>query len=355
MDNPQLDPLCGNRRIASEWCFRILKRNWSRPTWETELRCALEAQGGTHDFAAEESFREHVRRLLDLVGLLGLERRDPFSLSGGQRQRLVVASVLVREPRVIVMDQPLTDLDPAGRQQFLLLLEELKAKGITVIIAGHGVEDLMKADRVCVLDEGEMVWQGTPREMLSQPDLAERYGVSPYPLAECFQGQGAYALPATVEEAWQLADTLGLTVVAPEPHERDSDVDRSEPPATVLELQNVSAYFQPDIPALSRVSVSFQAGEFVAILGQNGSGKSTLAKLCNGLLLPSEGRVLVLGNDTRQTGVLSFPRRLRLSKSRPSDFRGNRCTKKSPLARRMRDVHRMNAKHESPKRFKRSG
>ena len=272
---------------------------------ETELRCALEAQGGTHDFADEASFREHVRRILDLVGLSGLERRDPFSLSGGQRQRLVVASVLVREPRVIVMDQPLTDLDPAGRQQFLLLLEELKAKGITVIIAGHGVEDLMKADRVCVLDEGEMVWQGTPREMLSQPDLAERYGVSPYPLAECFQGQGAHALPATVEEAWQLADTLGLSIVAPQFHEQGADVVQSESSANVLELRNVSAYYQPGVPALSRVSVSFQAGEFVAILGQNGSGKSTLAKLCNGLLLPSDGRVLVLGNDTQQTGVLS--------------------------------------------------
>ena len=272
---------------------------------EAELRCALESQGGTHDFADEESFREHVRRLLDLVGLSGLERRDPFSLSGGQRQRLAVASVLVREPQVIVMDQPLTDLDPAGRQQFLRLLAELKAKEITIVIAGHGVEDLMEADRVCVLDAGAMVWQGTPRELLGQPGLAERHGVTPYSLAACFQGQGAETLPATVEEAWQLADTLGLSIVAPQLHEQASGVVRSESSTTVLELSDVSAQYQPGVPALSRVSVSFQAGEFVAILGQNGSGKSTLAKLCNGLLLPSEGRVLVLGNDTQQTGALS--------------------------------------------------
>ncbi len=272
---------------------------------ETELRCALEAQGVTHDVTDEESFHEHVRRLLDLVGLPGLERRDPFSLSGGQRQRLVVASVLVREPRVIVMDQPLTDLDPVGRRQFLRLLAELKAKGITIIVAAHGVEDFREADRVCVLDQGEMVWQGTPRELLSQPDLAERYGVPSYPLAACFQGRGVQVLPATVEEAWHLADTLGLSIVAPKSHEQDSDVVRSEPPATVLELSNVSAQYQPGVPALSRVSVSFQAGEFVAILGQNGSGKSTLAKLCNGLLLPSEGRVLVLGKERQSTGALS--------------------------------------------------
>ncbi len=270
---------------------------------EAELRCALEAQGGTRTFVNEESFREHIRHLLNLVGLSGLERRDPFSLSGGQRQRLVVASVLVREPQVIVMDQPLTDLDPEGRQQFILLLEELRAKGITVVIAEHGVEALMKADRVYVLDEGEMIWQGTPRDILSRPELAERYGVNPYPLAACFQGHGAQALPATVEEAWQRADTLGLTIVAPQLHETGSDIVQSESSAHVLELSNVSAHYQPDVPALSQVSLSFRAGEFVAILGQNGSGKSTLAKLCNGLLLPSEGRVLVLGNDTQQTGV----------------------------------------------------
>ena len=267
---------------------------------EAELRYALEAQGGTHDFVDEASFREHVRRLLDMVGLSGLERRDPFSLSGGQRQRLVVASVLVREPLVIVMDQPLTDLDPAGRQQFLRLLDELKAKGITIVIAGHGVEDLVEADRVCVLDQGEMVWQGTPRELLGQPDLAARYGVTPYPLAACFRGQGTHTLPTTVEEAWELADALDLSIVAPQLHEQGV---RSEPSTTVLELSNVSAQYEAGVPALFRVSVSFQAGEFVAVLGQNGSGKSTLAKLCNGLLLPSEGRVLVLGNDTQQTGV----------------------------------------------------
>lgn len=270
---------------------------------EAELRGALESQGDTRAFVNEESLREHISHFLDLVGLAGLERRDPFSLSGGQRQRLVVASVLVREPRVIVMDQPLTDLDPAGRQQFILLLEELKAKGITVIIAEHGVEALMKADRVCVLDEGKMIWQGTPRDILSRPDLAQRYGVNPYPLAECFQGHEVPALPATVEEAWQQAEALGLAVGAPPMRELEPDGVPSESSAPVLELSKVSVHYQPGVPVLSHVSVSFRAGECVAILGQNGSGKSTLAKLCNGLLLPSEGRVLVLGNETRQTGV----------------------------------------------------
>ncbi len=270
---------------------------------ETELRYALECHGGSRGFVNEESLRQQMREILDLVGLAGLERRDPFSLSGGQRQRLVVASVLVREPHVLVMDQPLTDLDPAGRRQFIQLLEPLKTKGVAVILAEHGVEDLMLADRVYVLDEGKMIWQGTPREILSQPDLAKKHGVSPFPLAECFQGLSAQALPATIEEAWHMADTLGVTVVSPTRHELASHRANSQTSANIIEVGNVSVHYQPDVPALSQVSLTIQSGEFLAIIGQNGSGKTTLAKTFHGLLLPSEGHVLIQGNDTRQTGV----------------------------------------------------
>jgi len=273
---------------------------------ETELRYALEAHGGSPSLVNAEAFRQHMQQTLELVGLSGLERRDPFSLSGGQRQRLVVASVLVREPQVLVMDQPLTDLDPAGRQQFIQLLDGLREKGVTVVMAEHGVEELMNADRVCVLDNGEIIWQGTPRELLRQPQLAQHHGLSPYPLAECFTNLSDHTLPATIEEAWELMDTLGLQMV---PVPGRNDVQQSLQalqvpcPTPIIEVKGVSVYYRPEVSALKEVSLSIQQGEFVAILGQNGSGKSTLAKLLNGLLVPSEGQVLVLGQDTKQTGV----------------------------------------------------
>lgn len=270
---------------------------------ETELRYALESQGGLRAVANEESVREHIRRVLDLVGLAGMERRDPFSLSGGQRQRLVVGSVLVREPEVMVMDQPLTDLDPAGRREFIDLLHRLKENGVTILLAEHGVEDLIDADRVCVLDEGQLIWQGTPREILSLPNLAERHGVIPYPLAECFQEHEVQELPATVEEAWRLADSLGFAMTSPQDHKELSETRLFHDSETVIDVHKVSVHFQPEVPALENVSVSIQKGEFVALLGQNGSGKSTFAKLLNGLLQPAEGYVRVMGNDTRHTGV----------------------------------------------------
>jgi energy-coupling factor transport system ATP-binding protein len=270
---------------------------------ETELRYALESQSGPRGGVNEAVFRQRIQDALELVGLSGLERRDPFRLSGGQRQRLVVASVLVREPAVLVMDQPLTDLDPAGRQVFIQLLEQLKAKGVTVILAEHGIEDLVKADRVVVLDQGEVSWQGTPQELLSHPELATQHGVSPYPLAECFRQVGAQTLPATVEEAWRIADDLGLHVRPLEISERASDQVRSHSSSNIIEVQQVSVQYLPEGLALSQVSLTIQAGEFVAVIGKNGSGKSTLAKLLNGLLLPSQGRVLVKGQDTAQVGV----------------------------------------------------
>ena len=270
---------------------------------ETELQYVLESQEGLNRELEETSIRQHIKEILELVGLDGLERRDPFSLSGGQRQRLVVASVLVREPQVLVMDQPLTDLDPSGRQTFIQLLKTLRHKGITILLVEHSVEDLMHADRVCVLDEGHLAWQGTPQEILSQPKLACLHGVSPFPLAECFQGFDLLSLPATVEEAWDFADHLGLAVKSSQGDVEAPTSQSLQAQENVIEVMNVSFHYQPRVMALDNVTISIEQGEFVALLGQNGSGKSTFAKLLNGLLRPSEGRVLVTGKDTRYAGV----------------------------------------------------
>ncbi|MDT7042248.1 energy-coupling factor transporter ATPase [Candidatus Nitronereus thalassa] len=270
---------------------------------ETELRYALESQNGPRNGWNKAALHQRIHDTLKLVGLSGLARRNPFCLSGGQRQRLVVASVLVREPQVLVMDQPLTDLDPEGRRVFIQLLAQLKAKGVTVILAEHCIEDLIAADRVVVLDQGEVRWQGTPRDLLSHPELAIQHGVSLFPLAKCFQDIGVPTLPATVEEAWHIAENLGLQLKSLESHESGASLASPLSSSNIIEVQQVSVEYQPGVLALSQVSLSVQAGEFVAIIGQNGSGKSTLAKLFNGLLVPSQGRVLVQGQDTAEAGV----------------------------------------------------
>ncbi len=270
---------------------------------EWELAFPLENLGPT-DFRGtpqnRQAMKARIRRTLDLVGLAGLEPRNPLSLSGGQRQRLVIASILIRQPGLVALDEPLTDLDPAGRRRLELLLRDLRTAGTTLILAEQDPEEATSADRILVLDQGRKVWEGSPRSLFSQPTLATSLGVSPLPLAECFSGWDGRTLPLTVEEAWQFADEEGLTLVPQSRHE-----NQERPPAgrPVIQLDRVGYEYDRGSSVLSDLTLSIHPGEFLAIIGPNGSGKSTLAKMLNGLLLPTTGQVLIQGEDTRRLGV----------------------------------------------------
>jgi len=252
---------------------------------------------------------QRIQWALEEVGLAGYESRDPFSLSGGQRQRLVFASLLVGRPGLFVLDQPMTDLDPEARLQFRALFDKLRKEGMSILFSAHESEEVMSADRVCVLHNGQVAWEGSPDTLFRQPGLAKEFGIRPNILTECFSDLRLPTLPVTVEEAWKVAEEFGLTLDPPpslyqDEHigqvQRNSEQLQNSP---LLNIENVSFCYEGGAKALEDISLSIAAGEFVAVVGKNGSGKTTLGKLLNGLLIPSTGRVLVAGQDTRFTAV----------------------------------------------------
>jgi energy-coupling factor transport system ATP-binding protein len=162
---------------------------------------------------------------------------------------------------------------------------------------------------MCVLHKGQVGWEGPPNTFFRQPSLAKEYGIRPNSLAECFSDFGLPTLPVTVEEAWKVAEEFGLTLdPSPSlyqdahacPVRGNSEQIQNRP---LYEIENVSFSYEGGTKAVEGISFSIGTGEFIAILGKNGSGKSTLGKLLNGLLMPSTGRVLVAGQDTRFTSM----------------------------------------------------
>ena len=109
--------------------------------------------------------------------------------------------------------------------------------------------------------------------------------------------------PRRSTRSWDFADHLGLAVKSSQGDVGAPTSQSLQAQENVIEVMHVSFHYQPRVLALDYVTISIEQGEFVALLGQNGSGKSTFAKLLNGLLRPSEGRVLVTGKDTRYAGV----------------------------------------------------
>ncbi|MFQ5985770.1 MAG: energy-coupling factor ABC transporter ATP-binding protein [Thermoplasmata archaeon] len=125
-----------------------------------------------------KDIEERVAQTLLAVGLRGLEDRDPASLSGGQKQRLALAGILALGSRVLLLDEPASELDPRGRSQILRTIEGLvRRRSRTVIITDHRLEDLSGVvDRIVVMHEGRIAFDGAAREVLAQPEL-DQWGV----------------------------------------------------------------------------------------------------------------------------------------------------------------------------------
>ena len=126
--------------------------------------------------------KQILKKADEIVKLLSLEElkdRNPFSLSGGQMQRVAIASVLTMEPKILVLDEPTSNLDPIGTKEIFKTVASLnKELGMTVVMVEHEMETMARyVDRFIVLDKGEVILDGTPEEVFKHRDVFERIGI----------------------------------------------------------------------------------------------------------------------------------------------------------------------------------
>ena len=123
-----------------------------------------------------EEIWERVEKSLKAVGMYAFRNQSPNKLSGGQKQRVAIAGIVAMKPKCIVLDEPTAMLDPNGRKEVLEAVSDLnRQEGVTVILITHYMEEVVHADKVYVMDNGEVVMQGTPREIFSQVETLKEY------------------------------------------------------------------------------------------------------------------------------------------------------------------------------------
>lgn len=152
--------------------------------------------------------KRRVESTMELTGITDLADRSPYALSGGQQQRVALTSILVMEPKVLVLDEPTSQMDPIGTRQVFEVIKNLSAEGMTVILAEHKVEWIAAfADRVIALDQGEIILEGSPREVLTSPVLEKTgFALSRYTSAASRAREQqlwpeSVPLPVTLDEA----------------------------------------------------------------------------------------------------------------------------------------------------------
>jgi len=158
-----------------------------------------------------EEILERVERALRNVDMWKYRDKSPNKLSGGQKQRVAIAGVLAMEPKCIIFDESTAMLDPEGRAEIVRVAHALnQRKHITVLWITHYMEEVVGADRVLVMDKGELVMQGTPREIFSDVEGLLAHGLTVPPitlLAERLRSMG-YPLPAGILTKKELADAI---------------------------------------------------------------------------------------------------------------------------------------------------
>ena len=154
-----------------------------------------------------EEMKARVEEALSLTGIRDLADRSPYSLSGGQQQRVALTSILVMRPRLLVLDEPTSQMDPIGTREVFGVVRKMAEEGMTVVIVEHKVEWIAEfADRVIALKEGQILMEGRPNEVLTSDVLIENgFGVSRYTsTAREAKKRGLWRkdnLPVTLDEA----------------------------------------------------------------------------------------------------------------------------------------------------------
>jgi len=150
---------------------------------------------------------QRVDDVMKLTGISNLADRSPYSLSGGQQQRVALASILVMQPKVLVLDEPTSQMDPIGTREVFGVIRTMAEKGMTVVLVEHKVEWVANfADRVIALHEGQILLDGKPNEVLTSDILLDKgFGISRYTsVARKAKEMGLWkhnSLPVTLDEA----------------------------------------------------------------------------------------------------------------------------------------------------------
>lgn len=254
-------------------------------TIEDEIAFALENRG----FSREE-MHQRVDSILQKMNLSALRNRRIDDLSGGEKQKIAIASALILEPEVLILDEPTSQLDPTSADEILRLIVALKQKiNLTVLISEHRLERLLPyTDHILNLKPDHSVQFGSVQEILQKLEqvppiitIAKRLNLSP--------------LPVTSQEFPTNALTQECTQI-----QVRTDVEPHKSPCEVIRLDHLSVDFLGTM-ILKDVSLNLNQGELLTLLGPNGAGKTTLLRAILGLV-PSNGtRVLLKENLVEMT------------------------------------------------------
>ena len=259
-----------------------------------------------NDNVCQEKMIEIVKMWANNLSIVSLLDHKPNEISGGQKQRVSLAGVLVSETPILLLDEPLANLDPASGLATMRLVDELNKKyNYTVIVIEHRLEEALNLnpDRILVVDEGEILKDDSPSAILKS-DILAKIGVRK-PLY-------INALEYAAIDLSRIQNLGSFDNITLSKNDKDmlkswadkiNIIDSSYKKEAILKVKDLSFAYDGYNPILKDVNFTINKGDVISIVGQNGAGKSTLAKLLCGFLRPSRGQILLNDTDTKNLSI----------------------------------------------------
>src|SRR5699024_1536339 len=294
--------------------------------------------------------RERAAEALETLGLMDLAEKFVWQLSGGQAHLVALAAVLAMRPQVLVVDEPVAELDPARAEMIYQRLAALNTEhGITVVTIEHHAEFIARYARsVLLMDDGAPTWHLPVAEAFARSQELETHGIPAPQTVQAVRALGLGGAPRTVAAAAEelrplvpvgsaavgCAPAVAETGARPgTPGEPRAGDGRGEVGTAVVRARGVAHAYRSVSgqlePVLRGIDLVLAAGERIALVGSNGSGKTTLLRMLAGLAVPREGRIVVDGLDTRSASpavladhvayLLQHPQQMFLTDSVRSD------------------------------------
>lgn len=261
-----------------------------------ELAFGLENMGVT-----TETIRRRVGEMASYFGIQEWFRKKTDELSGGQKQLLNLAAIMVMQPKILILDEPTSQLDPIAASDFIATLQKLNRElGLTILLVEHRLEEVFPiADKVLLMDKGRILLYDSPRNigkklgeiqkdhpmLLGLPSAVRIFN------ALCIEDE----CPLTVKEG---RDFLERHFAGTENSMSEEEYNHRE--ETAIELKKVWFRYEKELPDILRgTSLTVYSGEFYCILGGNGTGKTTTLNVVSGLNKAYRGKVLIKGKPIK--------------------------------------------------------
>jgi ribosome-dependent ATPase len=264
----------------------------------------LDFFGDIRSVRKDDDFQSYKKQLLHMAGLSDFETRAAGNLSGGMMQKLALICTLIHRPRLLLLDEPTTGVDPLSRMELWEILKEVAAEGTLCIVSTAYMAEAEKMDRVLLFDEGNLIASGSARELL-QSVKAHVYVPSDTPLESAI----------TLKEATYSLEELDLPHQKPtldalffvnhlkkgvsaEPLPLLQQSNKRDLPEVIMKSSALTKRFD-GFTANDAIDMTLRRGEILGLLGANGAGKTTFIKMLLGLLPIDGGDLSLLGKPIR--------------------------------------------------------